>query len=104
VAAPATVRSRVPFVMLCIAVLAAALLGALVLNTTMAKDAYEARSLDIEIARLAERGQDLAAELERLGSPQILATTARSLGMVPAPSLAFLRLSDGAVLGRPGAG
>lgn len=101
VPAPPPVRSRVPFVLLCMAVLASALLGALLLNTAMATGAYEAARLQAEIARLSEREQDLAAALERHGSPDNLARAARELGMVPAPELAFLRLSDGAVLGDP---
>ena len=42
-------------------------------------------------------------ELDALRDPQRLAARAKKLGMVPPPSPAFVRLSDGKVLGTPGA-
>lgn len=101
VRAPQTARTRVPFVVLCMAILAGALLCALLLNTTMARGAYEAHDLKQELARLAQQELDLSAELDARAAPEALAASARSLGMVPAASPAWLRLSDGAVLGSP---
>jgi hypothetical protein len=93
----------VPFVLLCISILAAALLGALLLNTSMARGAYEAHDLTRQLASLARGEQGLSTALDAKASPAELAAAAQALGMVPAPSLAFLRLSDGAVLGTPAA-
>lgn len=104
VRAPAQARTRVPFVVACMAILAAALLTALLLNTTMARGAYEKHDLDIELARLASTQQDLSAALDRRSSPAELASSARALGMVQARSTGWLRLSDGAVQGGPAVG
>jgi len=101
VRAPLTTRTRVPFVLLCIAILVGALLGALILNTSMARGSYQAHDLQIRLAELARTDQDLNTRLLANKAPGQLAASARALKMVPAPELAFLRLSDGAVLGAP---
>ncbi|QTE30653.1 hypothetical protein [Pengzhenrongella sicca] len=101
VRAPQSTRTRAPFVIVCIAILVGALLGALVLNTTMARGSYEAHDLQIELATLARTEQGLSTQLLAHKAPGQLAASARALGMVPAPELAFLRLSDGAILGSP---
>ncbi|NMR20614.1 hypothetical protein [Cellulomonas fimi] len=101
VRAPQHTRTRAPFVLLCIAILASSLLGALLLNTSMARGSYEAHDLQIEAAQLARVEQQLSTDLLANKAPGQLAGVARALGMVPAPELAFLRLSDGAVLGSP---
>lgn len=101
VRAPQSTRTRVPFVLLCIAILVGALLGALVLNTSMARGSYEAHDLQIELAALARTEQGLNTQLLEHNAPAHLAASARALGMVPAPEFAFLRLADGAILGSP---
>jgi hypothetical protein len=101
VRAPEHARTRVPFVLLCIAVLAGALLGALVLNTSMASAAYDKHRMEIELAQLARTEQSLRTSLDAQASPPQLAESARALGMVQAPPSAYLRLADGAVLGTP---
>ncbi|HEY8717286.1 hypothetical protein [Pengzhenrongella sp.] len=101
VRAPLQTRTRVPFVLLCIAILVGALLGALVLNTSMARGSYQAHELQGQLAQLARGDQGLNAQLLAHKAPAALAKSARDLGMVPVPELAFLRLSDGAVLGNP---
>jgi hypothetical protein len=91
----------VPFVLLCITILVGALLGALLLNTSMARGSYQAHALQAELAQLARGDQELNTQLLAHKAPAALAASAGKLGMVPAPELAFLRLSDGAVLGSP---
>lgn len=101
VRAPQSSRSRVPYVLLCAAVLGGSLVGVLLLNTAMADGAYESRALQVEIARLAQTEQSLALELDRAASPQSLAARAQAQGMVQDSTPAFLRLADGAVIGDP---
>ena len=101
VRAPLQTRTRVPFVLFCIAVLVGALLGALVLNTSMARGAYQAQALQSELAAQARTEQDLNTQLLGHEATGALAASARALGMVPSPPPAFLRLSDGAVRGPP---
>ena len=101
VRAPAHARTRVPFVLTCIGALAAALLGALLLNTSMAQGEYQRYELATRLAQSAQAQQEMRSELEAVSSPAALATAAQALGMVPTTSGGYLRLSDGAVLGNP---
>ncbi|MHB1065370.1 MAG: hypothetical protein ACYC1Z_12945 [Georgenia sp.] len=99
VPSPHPSRSFVPFLVLCVAVLTAALLGALVLNTQMAATAYEIHDRQVELNRLDEAEASLRAQVEIAGSPATLQRTAEDLGMVPAEGIRFIQLSDGAILG-----
>jgi hypothetical protein len=101
VPAPKPARTRVPFVMTCIATLAASLLGALLLNTSMAQGEYQRYELATRLAQTAQTQQEIRGRLEELSSPQSLAAAAAALGMVPTTSGGYLRLADGAVLGNP---
>ncbi|WP_024288716.1 hypothetical protein [Cellulomonas sp. KRMCY2] len=101
VRAPAHARTRVPFVLLCMSVLAASLLGALLLNTSMAQGEYERFALQTRLAQSAQSQQRISAQLDLAGSPAQLAAAARALGMEPSAGAGYLRLSDGAVLGNP---
>ncbi|PFG33470.1 hypothetical protein [Sanguibacter antarcticus] len=99
VQAPAQARSRAPFVLACIGLLTGALLGTLVLNTAMADGAYEAQSLQRELADEAETTDILNERLDALTSPQALAQRATDLGMVRVSEPPVLRLSDQTIIG-----
>ena len=86
---------------MCMALLAASLLGALVLNTSMAQGEYERYELQSTLARSAQQQQGLTEQLDRVSASPELARRAAELGMVPAGNGGYLRLSDGAVLGDP---
>lgn len=101
VRAPEQARSRVPFVIACMAVLAGALLTALLLNTQMASLAFERYALSNELGRLEQERMDLVAELDSRSSPARLAEAATELGMVEANGTGWLRLADGSVQGAP---
>ena len=103
VRAPAHTRTRVPFVLTCMAVLAGALLSALLLNTQMASNAYARYDLSNELGRLDQDAKDLVAELDQKSSPAELAKAAGELGMVPSEGTGWIRLSDGTVQGAPAA-
>jgi len=101
VRAPEHARTRVPFILACMAVLAGALLSALLLNTSMAASAYAKYDLSNELGRLNQDQQDLTAQLDAKASPTQLAAAAAALGMVPTNGTGWLRLSDGSVQGTP---
>ncbi|KQY20550.1 hypothetical protein ASD16_19755 [Cellulomonas sp. Root485] len=101
VRAPEHARTRVPFILACMAVLAGALLSALLLNTSMAASAYAKYDLSNELGRLNQDQQDLTAQLDAKASPTQLAAAAAALGMVPTNGTGWLRLSDGSVQGVP---
>lgn len=100
-AAPAR---RLPFVVLVIAVLAAGLVGLLLLNTSMERGAYRVTALRAESVALSAQQQQLQLQVAALGDPQEVAQRALRLGMVQNPSPAFLSLADGAISGRSVAG
>jgi hypothetical protein len=90
---------RVPFVTLVSLVLVGGVVGLLMFNTTMQQNSFRATALEMQADDLMSKQQTLQLELERLRDPQRVAERAQAMGMVPAVNPAFLRLSDGKVLG-----
>jgi cell division protein FtsB len=100
------VRSRArkaPFVVVVLAVLAAGLVGLIIMSTVLQAQSFEAAKLDRQAASLATEQQAIARDVDRLQSPANVASRAIAIGMVPNANPAFLRLSDGKVLGKPAA-
>lgn len=95
---------RMPFVLLVVTVLAAGLVGLLLLNTSMERGAYQVTALRHESAALAIEQQSLQLQVAALNDPQELAEKALRLGMVSNPSPAFLSLVTGDVVGSPARG
>ncbi len=92
---------RAPFVALVVAFLAAGLVGLLVLNTIIAENSFRARDLQRRGTALDLTQQRLLREIDAVEAPAALAARAHALGMVPAGAPAFIRLTDGKVLGVP---
>lgn len=90
-----------PFVALVLCLLGGGLLGLLLLNTVIAEDSFRVQALQQRGAALQLRQQELQRDLDAFEAPGALAARARAMGMVPAGSPAFIRLSDGTVLGVP---
>lgn len=97
-AAPTT-RSHAGFVVLCLALVVAGLLSALLLNTARAESSFTLSDLSSEQTQLHDTRVTLEAELSQQRSPETLAAAAEDLGLVASPSTAVLRLSDNQVLG-----
>jgi hypothetical protein len=96
-----TRAARVPFVTLVSLLLVSGVAGLLLFNTSMQQASFTATAMEARAEVLDAREQSLQMELERLRDPQRVAVQARAIGMVPPNSPAFLRLSDGKVLGNP---
>lgn len=92
---------RVPFVSLVSLLLVTGVVGLLLFNTHMQQASFVASSMEQQAAVLAGKEESLRMQLHRMRDPQHVAAQAKKLGMVPASSPAFIRLSDGKVLGRP---
>lgn len=99
VRAPAQARSRLPFLLLCVAILGGAMLGALALNTSMATTAYTISARQVELAQLSQTEQQLNTQLEQMASPTQLAAAADKIGMVPAEGLSYITLANGTITG-----
>jgi hypothetical protein len=87
------------FAVACIALLAAGLFSLLLINISMSRGSYALHDLQAASGELADTQDALTQQLSAQESPPHLARRAVEMGMVPAPSAAFLRLSDGKVVG-----
>ncbi|MGH3738017.1 MAG: hypothetical protein ACRDT6_20760 [Micromonosporaceae bacterium] len=102
VAPPAPVAApRAPFVMLVLVLVAAGIIGLLVLNTRINENSFQLKALRDRQVALDAREQQLGSALADRQSPGNLAAAAKRLGLVPAGTPAFLQLPDGRVLGVP---
>lgn len=99
VVAPPAPQGNGIFLAVCVALLLGGFVGVLLLNTAMAKGSYTMKDLQRRSDALSDTQDDLRHALDAVSGPGPLAREARALGMVPAESPAFLRLSDGKVLG-----
>jgi hypothetical protein len=90
---------RMPFMVLVATVLLGGVVGLLLFNTHMQTGSFRATALEQQVDALHAKEQSLRMELDQLREPQRVATRAQELGMVPITNPAFLRLSDGKVLG-----
>ena len=93
--------AKAPFVVVLVALLAGGLLGLLMLNTLVAQQSFSLHDLNAKDKQLAQQEQDLSRQVQDLEAPSSLAARASALKLVPSGPPAFLRLSDGKVLGRP---
>jgi hypothetical protein len=87
------------FAALCMLLLIGGLVALLMLNTAMAEGSFTLNRLQNTSGELADTHDALTQAIDAQRSPSSLAARAAKLGMVPADSAAFLRLSDGKVLG-----
>lgn len=95
---------RMPFVLFVVALLAAGLVGLLLLNTELQRGTFQVTELNKQADQLRDEQEQLERQVRTLESPQNLADRALAMGMVPNPNPVFLRLSDGKVLGVPAEG
>ena len=92
---------RMPFVIFVLSLLAAGLVGLLLLNTELQSGTFQVTALSQRADQLQDNQEQLEKQVRTLESPQNLADRALKMGMVPNPNPVFLRLSDGQVLGVP---
>ncbi len=90
-----------PFVTLVSLVLVAGVAGLLFFNTSMQQASFAATALENRARVLDAHEQSLQMELAELRDPQRVAQRAQEQGMVAPDRPAFIRLSDGKVLGSP---
>lgn len=100
----ATSSPRAPFVVLVAALLVSGLAALLFLHTALAEDSFRLHDLQVRSEVLDDQEQALEQSIARSAAPRSLAARARALGMVQAENPAFIRLSDGRILGKPKAG
>jgi len=92
-------RGDAKFGVVCAVLLAAGLIGLLLLNTALAQGSFTLHDLQATSDQLTDVQDALNQAAEASRSPANLASRAASMGMVPSQSVALLRLSDGKVIG-----
>jgi hypothetical protein len=100
-ASPGSVAGNGVFALFIAGLIVSGMALLLLLNTTLAEGAFQIQALSAAQQQLQVSQQTLLLYVARNESPDALARQATKLGMVPVTSPAFLRLSDGAILGSP---
>ena len=94
-----TVVPKVRYIVVTLAGIFAILGAQLMLSIAVSGGAYEIAGLKAEMRDSSQQLQVVAEEINALTSPDTLATLATTMGMVADNNPAYLRLSDGVVLG-----
>jgi hypothetical protein len=94
-------RPRALYAAIAVGSLLTIVVGQLLLSIAISQGAYQLNSLQDQQTQLQRSYQAVSEDLNRVSSPQNLAANANALGMVSNSNPAYLRLSDGAVLGAP---
>jgi outer membrane biosynthesis protein TonB len=84
--------ARLPFAIFIGAILAVGLVALLLLHTMAAQDAFRLQALQHQSADLDDVEEQLAVAEQQQQAPAALAARARSLGMVPTDSIAYVDL------------
>ncbi len=93
-------KRRAPFVVMCFALLAVALVAVLVLNISVSTSQYQLVELRGKQSTLTKQNQDLTQQLQNFEAPQNLAAKAADLGMVPSTVKGQIDLSTLTVTGK----
>lgn len=94
-------RPRTVYAITAVSALLVIVVTQLLLSIGVSQGAYQLSSLQTKQTELQRSYQAASEDLNRLTSPQNLAANANALGMVSNSNPAYLRLSDGTVLGAP---
>jgi len=73
----------------------------LYVNTLAAQASFQKHALQIQLSQMTAEEQRIASTVAAGESPGNLIITAQNMGMVPAQTPVFLRLSDREILGKP---
>jgi len=94
-------RPRALYAVIAVGALLVIVIAQLLLSIAISQGAYTLNGLQTKQTSLQRSLQAASEDLTRVSSPQNLAANANALGMVSNSNPAYLRLSDGAVLGAP---
>ena len=90
---------KLRYIVILLAGIFAILGGQLLLSIAVSGGAYEIASLKSDLRGSQQKQQIVGEEISALVAPDTLATLAGSMGMVPDNNPAYIRVSDGAVVG-----
>jgi hypothetical protein len=73
----------------------------LYINTLAAQASFQKYELQIQLSQMTALEQSISSTVALVESPGMLLDSAAAMGMVPAQTPVFLRLSDREILGTP---
>jgi Tfp pilus assembly protein PilN len=86
-----------PFLLLVVGMLAGALVGLLVISTTLAAGSFRISTLQQQNQTLAKQQQQLQQQVAQDQAPSVIAQRAEQLGLQPVKQLEFLNIKTGKV-------
>jgi len=89
------------FLFVIIGMIVSGMMMLLYVNTLAAQASFQKQALQIELSQMTAEEQTIASAVATGESPASLLVTAQTMGMVPAETPVFLRLSDREILGKP---
>ncbi|MGH3544529.1 MAG: hypothetical protein ACRDPW_01135, partial [Mycobacteriales bacterium] len=92
---------RAPFVCLIVVLIAAGLVGLVILNTAVNSNSFRLHEQSARQKQLDVTEAQLRRDVANLDSPSRLDTEARRLGLIPAGNPGFVDLSTGTISGKP---
>ena len=88
------------FLFVIIGMIVSGMMMLLYINTLAAQASFQKHALQIELSKMTAEEQRLETLVAAGEAPSKLLISARKMGMVPAQTPVFLRLSDGKILGK----
>jgi len=101
VSVPRGRASNRTFLLVIMGMIVSGMMMLLYINTLAAQASFEKDALQIQLSQMTAEAQTVAAKVAAGESPGNLLKTAENMGMVPAQTPVFLRLSDREILGKP---
>ncbi len=89
------------FLFVIIGMIVSGMMMLLYVNTLAAQASFQKHALQIQLSQMTAEEQTIATAVAAGESPGNLLVTAQTMGMVPAQTPVFLRLSDRKILGKP---
>ena len=89
------------FLFVIIGMIVSGMMMLLYVNTLAAQASFQKHALQIQLSQMTSEAQTIASEVTAGESPGNLMITVEKMGMVPARTPVFLRLSDREILGKP---
>jgi cell division septal protein FtsQ len=86
-----------PFLLLVVGMLAGALVGMLVISTTLAAGSFRISTLQRQNQALAKQQQQLQQQVAQDQAPSVIAQRAAKLGLQPVKQLEFLNVKTGQI-------
>ncbi|MFM1778200.1 MAG: hypothetical protein RL741_818 [Actinomycetota bacterium] len=93
--------SKRTFIFIILGMIISGMMMLLYINTVAAQASFQKYELQIQLSQMTALEQSISSTVSLSESPGMLLESATAMGMVPAQTPVFLRLSDREILGTP---